>query len=225
MAEQGVVAATVRPPGVLRWAGLGGIVYVILFVVGVLLMMGGEPKASAAPAQVIAYYSKSSHRDRIHVGWLLLVIGVFFFLWFVGALRQLVRRQAGEGLLVTVTTVGGAVYAALTLAAFSVSDGIRTMSADTDRHQVYPDLIHAAGDTAYVLHSAGGAAVGAMIVAASLAALGARAIPRWLGWLSIAAGIVAIVSIFFIPWFVIAVWLVIASGLVTRALGNPEPAV
>ena len=99
------------------------------------------------------------------------------------------------------------------------------MSDDTYHHEVYPGLIHAAGDTAYVLHSAGGAAIGAMIVAVSLGALGARAIPMWLGWLSVVAGIVAVVSIFLIPWFVIAAWLVVAGILVTRAHRGVEPAV
>jgi hypothetical protein len=209
----------------LRWAGLGGVLYVVLFVVAQILMIGGQPQGDVPPAKVIAYFSESSHRNKILIGWMVLVVGVFFFLWFLGALKELVCRQAGEGLLATVTTVGGAVYAALTLAAFSVNAGIRTMSDDTYHHEVYPGLIHAAGDTAYVLHSAGGAAIGAMIVAVSLGALGARAIPMWLGWLSVVAGIVAVVSIFLIPWFVIAAWLVVAGILVTRAHRGVEPAV
>ena len=57
------------------------------------------------------------------------------------------------------------------------------------------------------------------MVAATLAALRARAIPVWLGWLGVLAGIVAIVSIFFFPWFVIAVWILVASALLLRAQG------
>jgi hypothetical protein len=60
-----------------------------------------------------------------------------------------------------------------------------------------------------------------MMVAVSLAALAARAVPRVVGWLGIIAGIVAVFSIFFFPWFVIAVWLVVASLTVTKALGKP----
>ena len=219
------VTSTSRPAGILRWAGLAGLVYVAFFVAGLLLILAGQPGGDAPPARVIAYFRDSGHRDRIHIGWILILVGVFFLLWFVAALREVVRSLAGDGLLVTVTTIGGSVYAALTLAAFSVDEGIYTMSDDTYRHEVYPGLIHAANDTGYVLHSAGGAAVGAMIVAASLAALGARAIPAWLGWLSVVAGLVAIFSIFFIPWFVIGVWLVVASVLVTRALGRLAPSI
>jgi hypothetical protein len=55
-----------------------------------------------------------------------------------------------------------------------------------------------------------------MIIATSIACLGARALPRWLCWLSLLAGISAIVSFLFIPWIVIAIWLVVAGALVFR---------
>jgi hypothetical protein len=202
----------------IRWASAGGILYVVLFVVGAILMLRG-PLGDEPPPEVISYFRNSDHRDRIFVGWLLVVIGVFFLVWFLAGLRETVRRLTGDGVLLTVTTIGGAVYAALTLVAASVWAAIFTMSDDTYRHEVYPGLIHAASDAGYVLHSAGGAAMGAMIVAVSIAALTARAIPTWAGWLSFIAGIAAVFSIFFVPWFVIAVWLVVASLLVTRVLG------
>jgi len=204
----------------LRWAGLGGLVYVVLTIVGLFLILNGLPAGDAPPAKVVAYFQDSGHRTRIGIGWLLIVIGVFFLLWFVAALRELVRAYAGDGVLATVATIGGAVYAALTLVAFSVEQGILTMSDDTYRHGVDPLLVHAANDVGYVLHSAGGAAIGAAIIAVSLAAIGAAAIPQWLGWVSVAAGIVAIFSIFFFPWIVVALWLAIASILVTRAFGR-----
>ena len=189
----------------------------ILFVVGYIVAFHGQPDTSDAPARLVAYYGQGSHRSSIHLGVLLIIIGVFFFIWFVGALRHVVRALAGDGLLTFVTTVGGAVYAALTLTAFAIDDAIKTMSDDTYRHQVFPELIHAADDAAYLLHSFGGVGAAAMIIAASLAALGARALPAWLCWLSVVAGISAIVSFAFIPWIVLAVWLVVAGILVTRA--------
>ena len=212
-----------RPAAFLRWAGLAGIAYVVLFVVGLIVLLHGLPDSAAPPDEVRRYYADGGNRDHVHVGFLLIIIAVFFLVWFVGALREVVRRLAGDGLLATVTTVGGAVYATTTLVAFAIEDAIYTMSDDTYRHTVYPGLIHAANDSGYLIHSVGGAGLGAAIVAVSLAALGARAIPTWLGWVSVVAGIVVIFSFFFFPWFVIAIWLVVASVLVTRALGRPAP--
>ena len=46
--------------------------------------------------------------------------------------------------------------------------------------------------------------------------LGGAVYLSWLSW-KVAAGISALISIFLIPWFVIAVWLVVASVIVFRA--------
>ena len=196
-----------------RWAALGGVLYVVLFVVGTILLVGDEPNGDASPLEVIRWYSDSGHRDKITLGWALVGLGLFFFLWFLVALRQALIRLVGEGFLPTLATVGGAVYATLALAAASVSDGIRTMNDDTYHHQVYPPLVHAANDAAYVLHSAGGAGIGAMMIAASIAVVRTRVLPVAVGWLGVVAGIVALASILFFPWFVIALWLLVASAV------------
>mgnify|MGYP003694571655 CR=1 FL=1 len=50
------IAPTRSSAGLARWASLGGILYVVLFVIGVIVMFDGEPDADASPATVIAYY-------------------------------------------------------------------------------------------------------------------------------------------------------------------------
>jgi hypothetical protein len=211
----------VRPAGqgLVRWAALGGLAYVVLFVVGIILIFNGEPDSGSAPAKIVAYYSDSGHRDRINIGWLLAGLGLVGFLWFVGALRQTIRRLEGDdGLLSTLTMIGGTVYAALSLAAIAVNTGIRTMSDDTYHHQVFPGLIHAADDAGWVLHASGGAGAATMIVAASLAGMRARAVPAWAGWLGVVAGILSLGLVVFFPWFVLAIWvLVVSIGMFVRA--------
>lgn len=208
---------TSRPRALERWAGLGGIAYVVLFVLGTLLMYSGQPDTDEAPAKLIAYYGDSGHRDKIFVGWILVVLSIFFLIWFVAVLRDWLQRYAGNSVLPTVALVGGAAYAACTLVAASVQTAIKTMSDDTYRDEVYPPLIHAADDAGYVIHSAGGAAIRAMMIAASIVVLRVRVVPTWLGWLGILAGISAIVSIFFFPWFAIALWLIVASIALVRS--------
>jgi hypothetical protein len=191
---------------------LGGVAYVVLFLVGVILTFSNTPDSSFAPGKIIAYYSDSGHRDRINIGWLLTGLSVFFFLWFIGALRRAVRGLEGDdGLLTAVTTMGGVVYGTLTLASIAVETGIRTMSDDTYHHTVYPGLIHAADDVGWVLHASGGAGLGAMIIAASLAGLRARAVPAWAGWLGVVVGILSLALLLFFPWFLAAAWILVVS--------------
>jgi hypothetical protein len=210
--------------GLARWASLGGILYVILFIIGVILMFDGEPDSDASPARVIAYYSKSSHRDKIAIGWIVAGLGIFFFLWFLGSLRQAVRRnEGGDGYLTVLTTIGGVVYATLAFAAIAINMGIRTMSDDTYHHTVYPGLIHAADDASYILHATGGAGASAMIIAASLAFMRSGTIRPWAGWLGIVAGILALGSILFFTQAAIGLWILIVSGLLFARGGRDVP--
>ena len=210
-----------RRRGIERWAGLGGILYVVLFIAGSIVAFNGAPVGDERPAKYVAYYSDSGHRDKISVGWLLVVLGVFFFLWFLTALVQVLRSIDADGFLTTLATVGGAVYAALALAGISLWTAIATMSDDTFHHQIYPGIIHAGSDAGYVIHASGGVGAGTMIIAASLAASRAALIPRWAGIVGIVFGILGIVSIFFFPQALIAIWILVAAWLVFRASNRP----
>jgi hypothetical protein len=210
-----------RQRGIQRWAGLGGILYVALFIAGSIVAFNNAPTGDERPARYVAYYSDSAHRDRIGLGWVLVVLGVFFFLWFLAALVQVVRSIDTDGFLTTLVTVGGAVYAALALAGISLWMAIATMSDDTFHHQVYPGIIHAASDAGYIVHAAGGVGAGTMIIAASLAASRAELIPRWAGIVGIVFGILGIGSIFFFPQALIAIWILVAAWIVFRASNRP----
>jgi hypothetical protein len=206
--------ATPRPSALARVSALGGVAYVVFFIVGTILLYAGAPDNDSPPAEIVKYYSDSGHRDRIGVGWIVAGLGIFFFLWFLGRLRQTVRRhEGGDGFLTAVTTIGGGVYATLAFAAIAVNMGIRTMSDDTYNHQVFPDLIHAADDASYILHATGGAGAAAMVIAATLAARRARIIAPWVGVLGVIAGICALASIFFFTQIALALWIAIVSVL------------
>jgi hypothetical protein len=210
------------PRGIERWAGLGGVLYVVLFVAGGILAFGG-PDIDEPPAEFVSYYGDSGNRDQVGFGWALIVLGLFFFLWFLSALRQFLRRIDGDGFLTTLATLGGLAYASLTLAGISVHAAPATMSESTFRDRVYPEVIQAGNETGYVLHAAGGVGAGAMIIAASLAAMGAGLIPRWTGIVGVVVGVLALASITFLPQILIAVWLLVAGFLLFRTARQPAP--
>ena len=134
--EAAVAAA--RPRSVARWTILGGLLYVIFFVVGTIMLFSGAPDGDATPAKVIQWYSDSGHRDRINVGWIMITLAVFCLLWFIAALRRAVSMVDGEGILTGVVGIGGGIYAALAFASVALDSGIRTMSDDTYQHRVLP---------------------------------------------------------------------------------------
>ena len=212
-----------RPRGIARWTALAGAVYVVLFVVGTIVLFSGSPAGDAAPSKVIQWYSDSGHRDRVNIGWILIGLGIFFLLWFIATLRRAVMAVDGEGILTAVVTIGGSVYAAVAFASVAVNAGIRTMSDDTYQHRVFPELIHAADDVGYVMHATGAAALGAMIIAVSLAFMWAAVWPKWAGWLGVIVGILAIGAIFFFTQFLFLLWILVVSiVLFLRSAPNPR---
>jgi hypothetical protein len=217
------MASTRSSANLARYSALGGILYVVLFIIGTILLFSGEPDSDAAPAKVIAWYSDSGHRDRIGIGWVVAGLGIFFFLWFLSSLRRTVRRLEGEdGFLTALTTIGGSVYATLAFAAIAVNMGIRTMSDDTYRHTVYSGVIHAASDASYLLVVTGGAAMAALIFATSIAARRYAILPRWVSWFGFVAGVAAIVSIAFFTMLFWLLWVAVAS--VSLFLASRRPA-
>jgi hypothetical protein len=203
--------ASGRPRSVARWAVLGGVLYVVLFVIGTILLFNGAPSGDSAPAKIIQWYSDSGHRNRINAGWILIGLSIMFLIWFIGALRRAVSAVDGEGILTGVVSLGGGIYAALALASVALNDGIRTMSDDTYQHRVFPELIHAADDATWVIHATGAAALGVMIIAASLAFMWGALWPKWAGWLGVVVGILSLASIVFFPQFLFLLWILVVS--------------
>jgi hypothetical protein len=223
--EAAAVARIGARQGIARWAPLGGVLYVVLFVVGVITMFSGIPDSDAPPAQVIRWYADSGHRNKENIGWLLVGLGVFFLVWFVAALRRAVADIDGDGVLASLVTIGGGIYASLAFVASSLEVGIRTMSDDTYQHRVYPELIHLADDAGWVIHSAGAAGMSLMIIAASLAFMRGTW-PRWAGWLGVIVGVLALASLVFFPQFLFLAWVLVVSLLMflrpDRYAGAPE---
>jgi hypothetical protein len=209
--EAAAIPAARARTGLARWAFLGGALYVVLFVIGVLVFYGGQPDSSSAPAKIIAYYSDSGHRNRISIGWILIGLAAFFLIWFVAALRRAVAAVDGERILTTIVAFGGSIYVAVLFAAVSTEAALKTMSDDTYQHRVFPELVHAGDDIGWMVHAAGAAALGAMIIAASLAFMRARVWPTWAGWVGIVVGILALASIVFFPQFLFLAWILVVS--------------
>jgi hypothetical protein len=196
------------------WSSLGGVVFTVLAVVGAIFLYDG-PQASS-PAKMTAWYSSSSNRDHINIGWVLTGLALLSLIWFVAGVRErvAVAEQAdrpGASFLSTLVTIGGTVFVAAGICQIGIADGIKTMSDDTYHHQVYSGLIHAAGDASYIILAGSGVAMASMIFALALAIFGFGLLPRWVGWFGVAAGVAAIFSLFFFTMLVWLLWIAVAS--------------
>ena len=200
--------------GLRLWSSLSGLVFVVLAVVGSALLFDGPSDSS--PAKMTSWYTSSSNRAHVNVGWILTGLGLFALIWFVAALRERVRESEQASpeqgtFLSTIVLVGGTVYIAVAMAGVAVADGIKTMSDDTYNHTVYSGVIHAASDASYLLVVTGGAAMAALIFATSIAVRRYAILPRWISWFGFAAGVAAIASIIFFTMLFWLLWVAVAS--------------
>jgi hypothetical protein len=204
------------------WSSLSGLVFVVLVVVGSALLFDGPSDSS--PAKMTSWYQSSSNRDHVNIGWILTGLGLVALIWFVAALRERVREsEQGDTFLSTVVLVGGTVYVAVAMAGIAVADGIKTMSDDTYKHQVYSGVIHAASDASYLLVVTGGAAMAALIFATSIAVRRYAILPRWVSWFGFVAGVAALASIIFFTMLLWLLWVAVASVMLFLA-SRPEAA-
>jgi hypothetical protein len=198
-----------------RLAPLTGVLFGIIVVVAIVTGGGETPDANARPARVIAYYG--THRAEVETSAILFALAFLVLLLFAGVLRSYLRRTpAAEG-LGSLTLAGAVLMAAGALIGTGVEYGLA--------HQ----LSHLGPEVAQTLNFLDNelflpVLAGAFVfgISSGLAILRGAALPKWLGWVAVVLGVIALIpptGFFALLGFVI--WTVIASILMYRRTGSP----
>lgn len=195
-----------------RFAPLSGVVAVVLWIVGVILIeSGGTPDEDEGAQVVAAYYDENS--TSILAGAFIFMLGAAVFIWFLGTLRARIHAsEGGVGRLASIVFGAGLVTAAMTMA-FVAPEGAAAFGAQEVETGLEPAAVQAlalAGDGFFI---AAVAAVAVFYAAAAVAGLRTGTLPVWLAWASI---VLAVAALF--PWVGWAVfiwglplWVLVAS--------------
>jgi hypothetical protein len=193
-----------------RLAPLTGVVFAALLVV--TFASPSSPSVHDTGQQVIAHYQ--DHHSAHELGDLCGALGVVFFLFFISSLRSYFSRfEGGNGLATAAFAggiligVGGAVFSSLD---FALADG---------RNDITP-----AGAVALNVLNNGfffpfeiGLVVFSLCI--GLTILATAALPKWLGWVMIVLGVVAVTPVGFFGFFAVLPWSVIVAILIYRRTG------
>ncbi len=210
-----------------RWLPLTGILAVALWVIGLLITESTDMPADDASAdQVLAWVQDNA--DTITIGSFLFMIGVFFFFWFLGALRERLFLAEGGSAALTATTFAGGVAMAVFALGFLGGDLAAGISEDS-LNATTADALHNLGDLFFV-----GAEISAAVLLAGtgLVALQTRVLPKWLAWVSLLIALVLLIGP--IGWaaliFAVPLWIIVLSILmwmrpVTTAVPAATPTV
>ena len=162
-----------------RLAGLGGIVAVALWIIGALIIESADGPDEDDPADVLRWYQDSE--GTILAGGFIFELGALFFLIFLAALlSRLWWVEGGTGFLSVIALAGG-----LGTAFFAMGIQAPDMAGALGESDLAPEAAQALNtlDNAFFIVAELSAAL--FVVAVGLLALRARALPAWLGWISL----------------------------------------
>jgi hypothetical protein len=189
MGEDGMVAATRTSSAWERYAWAAGILYVIALVaVSVVELIGGGLSQNASAAKIAN--TLYDHRARLLVVTYLSVVYAAMFLIYLTKLHDLLRRDTDRPrFLGSLVLTAGALFIAL----HAVSDigifgllGAKLASFGFHHDQ---GVSYALYLVTYGLDSVGDVFGSLFALATGVLVIGSGVLPRWLGWVSILAGI------------------------------------
>jgi len=196
MGEDGMVAATRTSSAWERYAWVAGILYVIALVAETVVgVLGGGLSQNASAAKIAN--TLHDHRGRLLVVACLSVVYAAMFLIYLAKLYDLLRRDTDRSrFLGSLVLAGGTLFIAL----HAVSDigifgllGAKLASFGSQHDQGVSYTLYL---MTYGLDSVGDVFGSLFAFAAGMLVIGSGVLPRWLGWVSILAGILFFLQAF-----------------------------
>jgi hypothetical protein len=197
-----------------RFAPLTGIVAVVLFVVAAVIS-GETPSSDDSTREVVEFWTDEEDSQiwsSVIAAW-----GTVFLVWFGGSVRAALRGAEVQPGRISAVAFAGFIMMAVGILAFC---GIAFAAAET-AGDVPPEVTQ----TFSVLNSdfffilAGGTAL--TLLASGIAIVRFGGLPRWVGYVGLVLGIVALTPVGFFAFLASGIWFIIVSILLFLAQGEP----
>ena len=194
---------------------LTGVGFVLLGVVS--FIVGGEPKSADEPVrEIVDYYV--DNKDSIQVAAFIGVAATLLLVFFGAYLRGVLRAAAPEGEILSLVSFLGLVVVAVGFA-IDTTILIALSEAADDIDPVAVQSLQALWDNDFVPLVLG---VLMFLWATGLAVIRTGALPKWLGWVMVVLGVVALTPIGFVAAIGAAILVLVLSILLSvRARSAP----
>jgi hypothetical protein len=200
-----------------RWAALTGVGFILILIASFIIMGDEPPEAKDGGQAVIDHYSEN--KDSIEIGALAGAIAAIFLVWFFAYVSRLVSNALGGSSMVpTVAIVGAAIVAVGAAIDNTLLFALAEAADDLDPSAA--QAIQAIWDNDFIPFLVG---TSLAMLATGIGVLKSSILPKWLGWIAVAIGIVAATPAGFVGAIAAALWILVSSILLAISAGR-EPA-
>ena len=181
------------------WA-LSGVFFVALFIAGLVLSgvlaPAPYPLPGASSAEIMRYFSEG--RTAVLTLGFLQALSAISLIVFAACVAAFVRGTASGTRTLSWLTLGGGILAAAFLLLAALLSWVLALTASEGGAAL-------AGTLHYLIFLAGGpahvASLAPFVGAGSVAALRAKALPRWISWVGIAAAAISLLCLVSLIWY------------------------
>ena len=170
-----------------RLIAVSGVLFSVLFVVGLALTPAHAPD-SASTGATIAHYVGAHRGELLLSDFLIVLSGVPFFV-YMAALYRLTRQvEDDDGWVALTGLIGGVVGSAVFVVSWSL------LAAVAYRPAQDPAILRALTDASWITTNLAGVSFAVFIGAISFAVLRTRVLPVWSGWVGVPVALVTLIG-------------------------------
>jgi hypothetical protein len=210
-----------------RLGGIGGILYVVLFIPAYIVGSPDAPNRASTDQGVFDYFAEGVGTFLLFNG-VLSIFAFFFLLWFLGALHGVLRSAEGDeegGWLSSAALVGGVVFATLSFAGVAVEIAHPATLSRFENFEPDSQLVFMTLALASWLYHFCQVGTSVLVAATSLLALRTEVLPTWLAWAGFVVALLALLHILLplLGALVGLLWIAVVSVLMLIGSVGPAP--
>ena len=211
-----------------RLGGIGGILYVVLFLPAYIVGTPDSPNRASTDQGVFDYFAEGVGAFLFFNG-VLTIFALFFLLWFLGALHGVLRSAEGDvegGWLSSAALVGGIVFATLSYAGVAVEIVHPATLSRFEDFEPDPQLVFMTLALASWLYHFCQVGTSVMAAATSLLALRSGVLPTWFAYAGFVVALLTLLHILIPLLGALAglLWIAVVSVLMLIGSVGPSPA-
>jgi len=189
------------------WVALTGILFLVILIVSVVV--AGEPPdpTEDAASEVVEFYADND--SEVMVSSALFTLAGVLFVAFAAAIRRELREAGGDDDTIPTLALAGAIIFAVGAA---TSSTLGFAAADlVDEETISEETINTINAISWDFFFPFAAGLLLFFLATGIGIVRTGALPKWLGWIAIVIGVVALTPIGFGAALAGAVWVLITS--------------